>query len=223
VGKVEPYIRNVKSRILSYDITFDLKIRVTDQPRLTELEEHSILKVELDSEEILENLDGQWKAKKLRTVFLYFYEDFELEDTALAYSQSSLDVKAFLSALGHISSVIRPQRLKLKFLGDKDFLKKINELGNIGWIVISHIPDYTLAGGALWGRKLESSEIVSDLIRRGGEVTALVVENPRKNLRVIISSRGTIYSQKTLKLAETAGELKDLIMFFKKSGLFYFI
>ena len=206
-------------KIGSQRIRMDLKIRFREQKTING---SPMILVEIDGPKEVVNLDGIWEVKEKWFLTLFFYEDDEeLEDIVLVIGESSKGVKTFLKNMHHLS-LPRPQAIKLRFIRTSEFVEKISKLGSLGWIWLSRITDSSLSAAGFWGKDLQSSEVVSELLRRGGEVTALVVVNERKGLKIIISDKGSIYSQKKLAPALAAGELGELIKFFKNSGIFVF-
>jgi len=219
IGKPPISYKQFRVRIGDQEIPAHLKIKFSERKVL---EGSTIIDCEVDSQEEVKNLDGVWNIKRARKLSLFFYEDdIDLEDIVLCVSDNSKSVKAFLEALRYLQFPL-PQRLRIRFARIPEFLEKITELGSLGWVWLSKISDNTLRGAGLWGRNLQTSEVVSDLLRRGAEVVALVVVNERKGLKIIISDKGSIYSQRKLDPPVAAGELRELIKFFKNSGLFVF-
>lgn len=222
-GRTETYKARVESNIAGQKVFFDLKFRV--KPTLSVQPPSPILNIELDTEEPVENLDGTWVIKVKRSITLYFYKDPELADTVLCFTERYKDARAFfkvLEIIGPKEKLPRPLQIRITFLRTRDFIDKLTKLGRIGWIVISNIPDDSLRGTSMWGEGLEKSEVVTDLIRRGGSVKTVVLVNREKSLRILVSDRGSIYTPRNLNPLELAGELKELIKFFYMSKLFTF-
>lgn len=212
--------RRFRPKIGGYEIKADLKIRF-DYRQQTLIDNPPIF-VEIDVPSRVEHLDGAWDVKKREWVYLYFYEaDPELQDIALAISNGAAGPKAFFEAIIYLK-LVRPQRIKVRFARTKEFVESISKLGSLGWIVITGIPDRELRTAMFWGNNLQQHEIVKDLIKRGAEIKALVIKNPTKRITIVVSDKGSIFSYKNLDPIEAAGELKELIKFFKSSNLFIF-
>lgn len=196
----------------------ELKIKVTTMSLYGSLN----FDVEIDVPIEVVHLDGKWDVKEKRKVSLFFYEnDNELEDTVLAVSNGTKGVKSFLDAIRYLR-LKSPQRMKLRFVRSRDFIEQITKLGTLGWVWLSGVRDRHIKWAGIGGQDLQRAEVVTDLLRRGAFVSALVVENPRKGIKIIISDKGAIYSQRNLRPHEIAAELKELIKFFKSSKLFTF-
>ncbi|RLF07881.1 MAG: hypothetical protein DRJ69_06725 [Thermoprotei archaeon] len=177
-----------------------------------------IFEVETDIPLGLENLDGFWNVKEKKTVTYISYKVDPISTYSLLTGDSKKGVEKTLDALHKLKLPI-PVRMKIKFLKGSRFIKLIKDMGSIGWIYLGGLTDYHLKGFAAYGKKLEASEIISDLVRRGGMVTAIVIYSERKNLKVILSDRGSIYSPHRLKAIDIANITKDILEFFQKHSL----
>lgn len=212
--------KSFKVRIGDNTINAELKIRFNVQTALKS--SPAIINIEVDTPVELENLDGTWDVKEKKDITLFFYEDDEeLSDIALGISDGSKGIRSFMEAIPHLH-LPPPQRIKLRFARTPEFVDKISQLGSLGWVSLSRIRDRSLKAAGLWGQDLQSSEIVSDLLKRGAEVVSLVVVNDRKGLKIVVSNRGSIYSQRKLDPSDAARDLRELIKFFKSSNLFVF-
>jgi len=212
--------KRFRPKIGGYEIVADLKIRL-DYKQQTLIGSPPIY-VEIDVPSRVEHLDGAWDVKEKKWVCLYFYDaDPDLEDIALAISNGAAGPKAFFEAIMYLK-LTRPQKIRVKFARTKEFVNSISRLGSLGWVVMTGIPDRELHTAMFWGNNLQRHEIIKDLIKRGAEIKALVIKNPSKRITIVISDKGSIFSYKNLEPIEAAGELKELIKFFKSSNLFIF-
>lgn len=189
----------------------------------------SVIKVEFDVPIMVEYVGGVTDFKKQGYVELFFYQEEELNNVALAVSNEKLSIQTFFKRIVPFlersvknetgEELPKPQRIRIN-TNTRDFLSKVKNLGSIGWVYVSQIRDTWLRFASLGGKRLEESEVVHDITKRGA-VSAMILEN-RKGHRVIISGRGTIYMQQDADAVKVAYELKDLIREVVTSNLFVF-
>ncbi|WP_054853221.1 hypothetical protein [Vulcanisaeta distributa] len=165
-------------------------------------------------------INGEWPVKEKYTVYLYPYNNQELNDVLLAISDKSEALPKFEGVLKRLRVSSLP-KVTISFKNPHEFIEEIQRLGKLNWIVIRDLPDVRLKGSIMWGEELEGSEVTKDLIKRGGVISAITLKNVKKDMQILISGRGgVIYTPQDVNPAQFAGgEVKDIILNLKKSNL----
>jgi len=202
----------------SLDTTIRLLFKVSVQSLLYGDNISNIYKIELDVPVEHNSLEGSFSVKEKRDVQLVHFLDSSVENMAImttAYSSSTITYA--LKALS--KQGFTPIESYIELPVGKKVVDVLKELGNIGWVYVSDIPDAHLKGAGLLGSMLQKSEVLEDLITRGGRVKAAIIEHSERNIRIIISNKGSIYSVKNIDIFSMAKVVKDVISVLKKHDL----
>ena len=205
------------------DITIKLLFKVSVQSTLSSSDISNIYKVEVDVPVEHKSLEGEFRVKEVREAWLVYLKPSQGEHPAvermavMATEYSSSTIRYALQALRKLGFVAVESFIELP-RGAKaiDVLK---ELGNIGWVFIGDIHDMHLRGASLYGVRLQDSEVLEDLTTRGGRIKATIIEHPARGVKIIISERGTIYSQKYVDTASLARMIKEIASVLFKHNL----
>jgi hypothetical protein len=141
------------------------------------------------------SLEGPFDVKEMREVTLHLFGENELLGYALVVSRRKDVFRYFGYAMDKVA------RLKLYNVKLNVSEVELDELaktfgGNISWLVISEIRDTELDAAQFFGMRLEESEIVSDVVRRG-RVRALKIVDPTHKLTLTLSGSGRIYTPRS--------------------------
>jgi hypothetical protein len=200
------------------DKTIRLLFKVSVQSILYRDYISNIYKIDLDVPVEHNSLEGSFNVKEKRDVQLVHFLHPSVENMAImTTAHGSSTIMYALRALNKQGFMPIESYIELP-LGKKvvDVLK---ELGNIGWVYVSDIPDAHLKGAGLLGSMLQKSEVLEDLITRGGRVKAAIIEHSERNIRIIISRKGSIYSQKNIDIFSMANIVREVISVLKKYNL----
>lgn len=157
-----------------------------------------------------ESLEGEWSVKEKTELFFLHYVVQELERFAILVTEgSSKGVRYTIEALR--ARGINPTEYFVKMPTREQLRDFVNELGEVGWIWIGDIRDTHIRHVGAAGRKLQNSEIIEDLLQRGGKPKAIIIESSSKNVKVVLSERGTIYSQTAVQPIQMAQHLTGIL------------
>ncbi len=166
------------------------------------------------------SLEGKWNVKEVKEVYFYHYKNPDIENTAVLITDNgSKAITGTIKALEKLN--IPLARTLIEIPTGPSALKILRRLGGIGWTFVSDIVDSHLAQAALYGKRLENSEILEEFLQRGGRIKAVVLYNEKRELKIILSSRGVIYSQRNVRITEFATDIANIIKEFKASGLLH--
>jgi len=163
------------------------------------------------------SLQGIWQVKEKKKVYLYHYADPDIENYCIAFSDGERGVRALLKAFEVMS--LRPQPLRISIPHGIRGLKVLEELGIIKRAYVRRIMDTYVKGAQLYGEELQRSDILHGLVSRGGKLTAAVIQIPDKNMVLILSERGSIYSQRKIPHSQFALELAEILKLLKSKNL----
>jgi hypothetical protein len=216
-------------RIRLYNKEYDLNLiirllfRVTLQSVLLSSDISNIYKIEVDVPVEHRSLEGEFRVKEVRDAYLVHPKASQNDHPAIeriaviATEHSSSTITCALKALQ-----------KLGFTAVEGFIELpqgtraidvLKELGNIGWVFISDVRDTHLKGAGLYGNKLQYSEVLMDLASRGGRIKAAIIEHSARDVRIILSERGTIYSPKIVDYGTLARMVKEIASVLFKHNL----
>jgi len=201
------------------NVSIKLLLKVTKQGRLPSMQYISdIYILTLDVPVEHKSLEGKFDVKEAREVHLAHYTEAQLEKIAIMLTErGSRTLSYALQALRKIG--FNPLESIIELPTGQKAVDILHEIGNIGWVYIDEIRDTHLRGAGLYGRSLQYSEILEDLTTRGGQITAAIVEHPQRDIKMIISQRGSIYSQQNLDIITLARVIKDVLYVMIKHNL----
>jgi hypothetical protein len=200
------------------DKTIRLLFKVFVQTRLQRDGISNIYRVDLDVPVEHDSLEGLFTVKEKREVYLVHFLQPPVENMAIMTTQHSAStIRYALRALS--KQGFSPVESYIELPLGKRAVDVLKELGNIGWVYVSDIPDVHLKGAGLYGSRLQNSEVLEDLVIRGGRVKAAVIEHAEKGMRIVISERGTIYSQRSLDIISMARVTVGIISILNKYKL----
>jgi hypothetical protein len=205
----EDYNLNVRIRLL---------FRIFLQSRLQSNDISDIYKIEIDVPVEHVSLEGMFRVKEGREAQLVHLKTPPVENIAIMSTEhGSKTITHALKALH-----------KYGFMADESFIEIprgtkaieiLKELGNIGWVFVSDVPDIHLRGAGLYGTKLQNSEVLEDLTSRGGRVKAAIIEHQQRGIGIVISERGSIYSQRRIDIVTLARLIREVITIMIKHNL----
>ena len=164
------------------------------------------------------HLDGTWNIKEMKIVEYVSYGIDPIASYSLIVGSSKRAVEGVLDALIKLGLPV-PIKLRVVFTHRWFFAEVLQRLGSIGWAYVGEIPDFHVKGAMIHGVRLEDSDVFRDLIERGGKIKAIVVYNESKGIKIILSEKGTIYSQQNLSGRNAAEEMKDILGVFQQYKL----
>ena len=213
-GNVRLYNESYK---LNVAIKLLLKVSKQDKlPGMQDISDIYILTLDVPVEH--ESLEGIFDVKEARKVYLIHYTEAQLENIAMMSTESGSNTLSHaLRALRKVG--FNPIESIIELPTGQRAVDVLREIGNIGWVYVSEIRDTHLRGAGLYGRSLQNSEILEDLTTRGGQITAAIVEHPQRDIKMIISQRGSIYSQQNLDIITLARVIKDVLYVMIKHNL----
>ena len=211
-------------KILLHNIEYQLNVpikllfKVSRQNRLQGSDLSDIYTILLDVPVEHDSLEGKFDVKELREVYLAHYIDPQLENFAIMSTEhGSRTLSKALEALRKIDFI--PLESYIELPSGTRGIDVLKELGNIGWVYVSEIMDTHLRGAGLYGIRLQNSEVLEDLTSRGGRIKAAIVQHPQRDVKIILSERGSIYSQQSIDIVTIARILKDVILIMNKYKL----
>jgi hypothetical protein len=200
------------------DVKIKLLFKALKQGRLQSGDLSDIYIIPLDVPVEHESLEGKFDVKERREVYLVHFVDPQLENLAVISTEhGSKTLSQALKALQKIA--FTPLESYIELPSGSKGIKVLKELGDIGWVYVDEIPDAHLKGAGLHGTKLQYSEILEDLTSRGGKIKAAVIHHSQRDVKIIVSERGSIYSQQNIDIVTIARILKDIIPIMNKHGL----
>ena len=156
------------------------------------------------------SLEGPFDVKEMREATLYLFGEDELPGYALLVS----DRKDVFRYFGYAMDVTVQVRLYNVRLNVSEV--ELDELartfgGGISWLVVSEIRDTEIDAAQFFGMRLEDSEIVSDVARRG-RIKALKIVDTTHKLTLILSNSGRIYTPRSgISVHTLAGTIAPLL------------
>ena len=200
------------------NVQISLLFRVSMQSKLQGSDLSNIYTILLDVPVEHESLEGKFNVKERREVYLIHFMESQLENFAImSTGHGSRTLSYALKALQKIG--FTPLESYIELPSGAKGVDVLRELGNIGWVYVGEIPDVHLRGAGLYGIRLQNSEVLEDLTSRGGKIKAAIVQHPQRDIKIILSERGSIYSQQTIDIVTIARILKDIILVMNKHNL----
>jgi hypothetical protein len=215
------YMRiRLKNEDYKLDVDIKLLFKVFIQGRLESTDLSDIYTIELDVPVEHYSLEGVFKVKEKREVQLIHIKTPPLENVAIMTTTHKAST---------ISYALKALSQKCGFNPDDSFIELprgakaidvLRELGSIGFAHIGEIYDVHLRGAGLWGSQLQNSEILEELIsRRGGRIKVAIIQNQKSGVQIILSERGTIYSQERISIALLAKMIMEILSVMLKYNL----
>jgi len=209
------YLLNDKYRL---NVQIDLLFKVLKQSRLQGGDLSDIYRILLDVPVEHDSLEGKFDVKELREAYLVHYMDPQLENFAImSTGHGSRTLSRALVALQKIG--FTPLESYIELPSGTRGIEVLKELGNIGWVYVSEIIDTHLRGAGLYGDRLQNSEVLEDLASRGGRIKAAIIQHSQMDVKIILSERGSIYSQQAIDIVNIARILKNVILVMNKHNL----
>jgi sorbitol-specific phosphotransferase system component IIA len=195
------YELNVKIRLL---------FKVSIQSKLQRDYISEIYKIDIDVPVEHDSLEGMFKVKERRDVELVHFTNPQIENIAIMTTKHrTATIASALKALNKYG--FSPVESYVELPVGKRAVDILKELGNIGWVYVGEIPDAHLKGAGLHGVKLQNSEVLEDLVLRGGRIKAAIIEHRERDIKIVISEKGAIYSQKFVDTASMASIVMEVI------------
>lgn len=207
------------NREYGLNLNIKLLIRIALHRVLPGSDISDIYRIEVDVPVEHRSLEGEFRVKEMREAYLVYPKASQNDHADV----ERIAVVATERGSSTITYALRALR-KLGFTADEGFIELpqgakaidvLKELGNIGWVFISDVRDTHLKGAGLYGDRLQYSEVLMDLASRGGRIKATIIEHSARDVRIILSERGTIYSPKLVDYGTLASSL-----YFLSSGFF---
>ena len=221
-GKEKEYGRiHLYNDKYNLNVSITLLFKVVKQGRLQGMQSNDlsdIYRMLLDVPVKHESLEGKFDVKEYREVYLAHFTDPQVENIAIMSTEhGSRTLSYALKALQKIN--FNPLESYIELPSGTKAINVLRELGNIGWVYVSEIPDVHLRGAGLYGVRLQNSEVLEDLTSRGGKIKAAIVQHPQRDVKIILSERGTIYSQQVLDIVTLARIVKEVISVMSRHNL----
>lgn len=177
-----------------------------------------MFKISVDVPVELNSLEGTWRVKESMSVYLAHYTIPEVENVGIMLSERAN--KAIRYALNALRKTdIRLYDTIIQLSRRPNIKEVLKELGEVGWIWIGDIKDTHLREVGMYGRRLQNSEVVEDLLTRGGRVKATIIKNDELGMRITLSEKGTMYSQVAIEPQTMALGLTNFVKILKKHRL----
>jgi len=221
IGERREYDR-VSWRLREYNIDLDIPFffqleKIGAQRRLAEKsilgDEAFILKVDVPVEH--RSFEGLWRVKDTKELRIFHYKKPEIENFAVMVTEhGSAAIKCALRILK--KQKLYPLEVYVELPRGRRGLDLIGDLGNMGRIYISNVLNSFVKGAGLYGKDLQRSDVAEDLLRRGGKIKAAVLEDRQRNIKIVISSKGIIYSYRKILPEVFVEEIANIIEVFKQ-------
>jgi hypothetical protein len=203
------------------DKTIRLLFKVSVQNRLQTYYDSvvsDVYKIDIDVPVEHDSLEGMFKVKERGEVQLVHFLKPPVENVAIMTTEHRASTIMYaLKALGKQGFL--PIESYIELPRGKKAVEVLKEFGNIGWVYVGEIPDAHLRGAGLHGSKLQNSEVLEDLVIRGGKIKAAVIEHRERGVKVIVSEKGAIYSQRQLDITWMASTVMEIISIMLKYNL----
>lgn len=222
-GMMEYDMIRLYNREYGLNLNIKLLIRIALHRVLPGSDISDIYKIEVDVPVEHRSLEGEFRVKEMREAYLVYPKASQNDHADV----ERIAVVATERGSSTITYALRALR-KLGFTADEGFIELpqgakaidvLKELGNIGWVFISDVRDTHLKGAGLYGDRLQYSEVLMDLASRGGRIKAAIIEHPARDVRIILSERGTIYSPKLVNYGMLARMVKEIASVLFKHNL----
>jgi hypothetical protein len=214
MGMMEYDMIRLYNREYGLNLNIKLLFRIALQSVLPGSDISDIYRIEVDVPVEHRSLEGEFRVKEVREAYLVYPKASQNDHAAV----ERIAVVATERGSSTITYALKALR-KLGFTADEGFIELpqgakaidvLKELGNIGWVFISDVRDTHLKGAGLYGDRLQYSEVLMDLTSRGGKIKAAIIEHAARNVRIILSERGTIYSPKYIGPGSVTRTVKEI-------------
>ena len=175
VGKRREYDK-VPWRLKEYNIDLNIPFffqleRIGFQQELSQESiigsEVFLLKVDVPVEH--RSFEGLWRVKDTKELRIFHYIKPEIENFAIMVTDSGH--KAVNCALSVLKKQgLYPLEVYVELPSGRRGLDLIRDLGNIGWVFIGDVLNSHVKGAGLYGIDLQRSDIIEDLLERGGRI-----------------------------------------------------
>lgn len=218
-GEPQEYDRiHLQNAEYSLNVWIRLLFRVYKHGKLYSDELSDMYRIEIDVPTEHDSLEGKFNVKEKREVQLVYYVTPPVDNVAIMSTEHrAATISRTLKALQKYG--FTPTESYIELPRGPRAIEVLRELGDIGWVYVGDIPDIHLRGAGLYGTRLQNSEILEDLASRGGRVKAAIIEHPERGVKVILSERGTIYSQEYVDVNTLARIIRGVLTVMSKYGL----
>jgi len=195
-----------------------LLFKVSVQNRLQTYYVSDVYKIDIDGPVEHDSLEGMFKVKERGEVQLVHFLKPPVENVAIMTTEHRASTIMYaLKALGKQGFL--PIESYIELPKGKKAVDVLKEFGNIGWVYVGDIPDAHLRGAGLHGSQLQNSEVLEDLVIRGGKIKAAIIEHRERGVKVVVSEKGAIFSQRRLDITVMANIVMEIISIMLKYKL----
>lgn len=178
-------------------------------------EEQFILDVEVPVEHT--SFEGLWRVKEVKRGYILHYVKPEIENFSVIIAQDSKAVKGIFRVLKKHG--LYPLEMLIDLPSGRMGLEAIKDLGAMGWVYVGEVSNSHVRGAGLHGVQLQESDVIEDLLRRGGRIKAASLIDRQRGLVILIGAGGNLYSPRAISPVFFAREISKVVDVFKRRGL----
>jgi hypothetical protein len=210
------------------DVKINLKFKIEKAPLLlanssstARLGQRYVIHVDVPVE--LESLDGKFNVKEEKVVEMVDYQDPDVETMILMLSQhGEKAVRYALKALNTIGFSPEEYLVRLSDVKPTEIMEIFKKIGSVVRAHLSDVREVYVRSVDIYGPSVEKSTLFKEIVQeKHGRLKMVILRSKvgNRDIAVIISERGSIYTYSNLSVIEMAETLLPILKEFKKANL----